>query len=757
MTTSLDRLLASTAMAAALLLAAPVQALPVLFTGGNVTVDGVAGAVGNIEAGQTVTVEGALLQLQAADGSIVTFAPGSTFRLTGEGDNISFELISGSMRVASNGTPISVTRGGVTISTSGGAFSAFEGEGGGLEGRVNEGTATVANGAGTRDFAKGEGYVATETSIAGTFTPPAATTPQYLLAAFDSEGGDYSPADDQGPGGAQIVDGAGGGYGGTPPVTGVIVPLEGDEFPGYTILYAADSIGIDGREDASVTIGSGGELNQYDLEPGYEERLERNSNQSLERGDANGNIFIERWAGGETRGNYYNVHNGDTFSSMGRTSHQGFHIVYGMPTPEADLPVTGTAIYSLVAATNPTMDNGRFAPGTFDGELGITFGPSFLVGIDFSVDMPGDHVYLIQTAGGAAAPSAAPSYTDFANGIFRVHGIAIAEGGAACPSSNCDASIYGLFGGAAGEDVGIVYRIMDFTADMDDLFRGTQISGAAAFTQASFSGGGGGGGSSQTEVGDVKTDWQVAFGGGSVDVRHESEVYIDGDDTVNSWRWTAASGSWGRGTKPAEDAGGVADVIAWSRWGTGTPDIYSNVNSEWEEFGLAGSIAQHYHVVVGAPVTNLPVGGTADYDLIGGTRPTMTDDPSTPGTLTSAAMRIDFATQRVGLELAASQGGNDWSLETPGGLAGTAASGMQLVAQGSVGFVPPDFFYGNNNGAAGFAVEASLNGNPCGACVSDVRGFVAGDGVSHAGLTYRFSPNFGDPSLIGAAAFAKAP
>ena len=65
MTTSLDRLLASTAMAAALLLAAPAQALPVLFTGGDVTVDGVAGAVGNIEAGQTVTVEGALLQLQA--------------------------------------------------------------------------------------------------------------------------------------------------------------------------------------------------------------------------------------------------------------------------------------------------------------------------------------------------------------------------------------------------------------------------------------------------------------------------------------------------------------------------------------------------------------------------------------------------------------------------------------------------------------------------------------------------------------------
>ena len=121
-------------------------------------------------------------------------------------------------------------------------------------------------------------------------------------------------------------------------------------------------------------------------------------------------------------------------------------------------------------------------------------------------------------------------------------------------------------------------------------------------------------------------------------------------------------------------------------------------------------------------------------------------------------MRVDFAALRVGLTLDVSQGGNDWSLETPGGLAATAASGMSLVAQGSgAGSVPPDFFYGNNNGAAGFAVEASLNGNPCGACRSDVRGFVAGDGASHAGLTYRFAPGVADPSLIGAAAFAKAP
>ncbi|MEQ8268808.1 MAG: hypothetical protein RH982_16560 [Parvibaculum sp.] len=480
-----NRLLAATALAALLGSAAlPVSsasALPVLF-GGPVSVGGQTMELGDIAPGQTVTAT-SLLQLQAPDGSIVTIEPGSVFTLTGEGNTISFELVSGAMRVASKGTPISVSRGGVTVSTAGGTFSAFQGEGGGLGGRVNEGTATVVTANGTREFRRGEGYVATETSIAGTFTPPAANAPQYAEA--DSGETDFSPADVQGQNGSLVAeDAAGGGssYGGTPPVTGVTVPLSGTEDTGYSIVYAADAIGIDARAPGSVTIGAGGELNQYDVEPAYEERLERNSNDSLERGNSNG-IFVERWAGGETNGNYYNTFNGTTYSNMGRTSWQGFHIVYGKPTDEANIPVAGHATYALVAATNPTMDNASFAPGTFTGEMGVTFGPSFLVGVDFSIDMPGDHVYQIQTAGGAAAPSQAPSYTDFANGIFNLNNIAMAQGGAACPSSGCIAVVYGLFGGAAAEDLGIAYRIIDFSAPVDDTFRGTQISGAAAFTQ----------------------------------------------------------------------------------------------------------------------------------------------------------------------------------------------------------------------------------------------------------------------------------
>ena len=97
-TTILNRLLATTALGAVLALtAAPASALPVLFGGGSVQVDGQSGPVTNIEPGQTVTAT-ELLQLQAPDGSIITIEPGSVFTLTGEGDNLSFELVSGAIR-----------------------------------------------------------------------------------------------------------------------------------------------------------------------------------------------------------------------------------------------------------------------------------------------------------------------------------------------------------------------------------------------------------------------------------------------------------------------------------------------------------------------------------------------------------------------------------------------------------------------------------------------------------------------------------
>jgi len=739
---SFNRLLATTALAAVLSLSAGgAMALPVLF--GGASVDGASAA--NIEPGQTVTAT-TLLQLQAPDGSIVTIEPGSVFTLTGEGDTISFELVSGAMRVASSGTPIAISKGGVTISTTGGAFSAFESEEGGLSGRVNQGSATVANGAGSRDFATGQGYEANETSIAGTFTPPPVNTTQLTQPEPDDT--NYSPADDQGSEGSEIVEeaagGGSGGYGGTPPVTGVVVPVTGDEDTGYVIAYAADSVGIDARDDVTVTIGSGGELNQYQVGDGSDERLERNSNASLERADSNGNVFIERWAGGETHGNYYNDYNGTTFSSLGRTSHQGFHSVYGKPTAEGDIPTAGVATYDLVAATNPTIDDGSFAPGTFTGELGVLFGPIFKVGVDFTVDMPGDHTYAVLTAGGAAAPSAAPQYKDFSKGLFRINDIAVAQGGATCPSANCTASLYGLFTGAAGEDLGVAYQIMDFSVPTDDLFRGKRISGAAVFTQGSYTPGDPPPSSSSGEIEAPlgAGPYLAAFDGVFVDT---STIELDGDGALSSFvnDYTGEGGT-DRGDTSVAELWGNEDVTI-GRWNDGTTTGYLARQLD--------PLVDGYHYAVGTAALNLPAYGVASYTLAAATAPTFADGGGLPGTLTGA-MSIGYGggMPSVGLDLEIDMPDDHvYVVETPGGLALPHLSPFVVYTTGSA--YPVNSIVKAGSGT--FTIDDGGRACPSnGSCFFSLYGFVSGEGGASAALNYKiWQSGYFAQSISGSGAF----
>lgn len=758
---SFNRLLATTALAAVLSLPLTAHALPVLF--GGATVNGAETAT--IEPGQTVTAT-TLLQLQAADGSIITIEPGSVFTLTGEGDSLSFELVSGAIRVASSGMPVSVSRGGVTVTTAGGAFSAYGNDDGGLDGRINQGTATVQNGSGTREFARGEGYEASDTAIAGTFTPPAPGSTQFAQNGGPDDDADFSPADQQGSNGSSIVEeaaggGGSGGYGGTPPVTGVVVPLEGVEDTGYAVVYAADAIGIDARDPAKVTIGANGELNQYDLEPGMPERLERNSNESLERGHSGNAVFVERWAGGETRGNYFNDNNGTLFSDMGRTSHQGFHIAYGKPT--VDMPVTGIATYTLAAATSPTIDDGSFAPGTFSGEMSILFGPSLGVGIDFDIDMPGDHVYNIRTPGGVANPTTGGIYWDEAARIFRVNNISMAQGGAACPTSGCEAVVYGLFGGTNASDIGVSYQIIDFSVPYDDLFRGKRISGAAAFSQGSYDAGGGPDTPDPMQSGAVdaplvaspsNVKWYgslfyspaINFQTGK-NLGMQNDIVAWGDDgAVNFIQATETSlASFDRGTAVTADLYGT-EYMQIGRWNGGNIDVFLGSNQTFSPNGYQGVI-----YLVGSMLgsTLRPENITATYDLAGATAPIFAGGNFAPGVFDGTAS-IQFGAAntnaKMGLDatVTMNEGGDIvvYNISTTGGTATPGTSEITLFGSqinGSYQVQSPD-------GAAcsGSAVNCNVN----------VNGFVGGPQAREAGITYLIGNNMAS-AIYGAAIFSR--
>lgn len=240
-----------------------------------------------------------------------------------------------------------------------------------------------------------------------------------------------------------------------------------------------------------------------------------------------------------------------------------------------------------------------------------------------------------------------------------------------------------------------------------------------------------GGHGGHTFEGETREGWNVSYGVQTNDVRDSSLVYLD-DGVVNSWQWDAGGGM-GRGYKDAADQGGDS-VIAWSRWTEGRMEYLSG-DDGWHEYPESYDTI-HAHLVAGAPATEVPVSGSADYAMMGGTRPTLSvGSADAVGTLNSATLRVDFASQRVGLEMSTSQGATDWGVQTLGGLAGTAHHGMRLTSQGDSGLTPHHYFYGNSGGGDGSLV-ISRNGADCGDCYGAVRGFLAGEGASHAGLTY---------------------
>lgn len=744
---------ALTVLSSLALASTPARAVPVLFGANNISVEG-GGDTSDLAAGALVTVTGALLQLQLADGSTVTVPKGSSFRITGESNALAIEIVSGSLRVDSKGTPITVTHNGSSITTTDGGFSAFASASGGLDGRVNGGTATVSSGGEEQKFAKGEGYLASSGGVAGTFTPPVAGAPQYT-----SNQTQYSSADQRGPDGNTLVAdealGNGGGYGGTPPVTGVIVPLTGDEHTGYSIVYAADSVGIDQRTDVTVTIGANGELNRYKVGDGSSEDLERNSNDSLERGNANGEVFIERWAGGETLGNYYNDHNGTTFSGLGRTSYQGYHLAYG--EVGINIPTAGTALYTLAAATNPTFDRGQTAPGTFTGTLGLTFGPLFKVGVDFTATMAGDRAYNILTPGGSANPSAVAYVDSLDGGIFTISNIAVSQGGISCPTTSCFAIVDGVIGGDAASSVGIVWQILDFGAQVDEFHRGVRLSGAAAFAQDSYDAGGGGGGGgggahAALDSGTLDAPFRKppsgTYFGNSLfapilsfqrEATITHDLVLDERGALIGFRGT----SNGAGTYKLND-GVIADLAGTAymqigRWNGGT--ILKNDATYFTVDGWQG-----VPYLIGSPINNnaLPTSGTATYALSAATAPIFASGVFAPGLFEGSAAILFGAS-----------GGNQWKLGLDATVTMQETSGEVIYNLSTLGGIVDPSQSPIQGSIAFYTIDSPVGSSICvsATCQVDIRSaIVGGPSGRDAGINYAIYQNSND-AIMGSALF----
>jgi hypothetical protein len=207
----------------------------------------------------------------------------------------------------------------------------------------------------------------------------------------------------------------------------------------------------------------------------FTQELARGSAQSA---DVGGDSIITwgRW----TNGSYEMVQTfGTTPVALG--AEQGLHYVIGGMTPNANMPIAGTAnaSFSLMGATRPTFGDGAMPAGTLTGSLAVSWGgvTATKVGMSLSVSMPGDANYVVTTSGALGNPAASQVGTLFNAQFFGTVPL-VSPGSRACAANPgaCNANITGFFAGPAAQRAGLAYQIGSGSAQQS-------IYGAAAFAK----------------------------------------------------------------------------------------------------------------------------------------------------------------------------------------------------------------------------------------------------------------------------------
>ena len=406
------------------------------------------------------------------------------------------------------------------------------------------------------------------------------------------------------------------------------------------------------------------------------------------------------------------------------------HAVWG--TPAFDLPTTGIINYDLVGWTTPTANLSTDTTGaTFDGSLALDFG-ALAVGLEATVTLP-EQSYSFATSGGVAAPSLSINANPSSGrGLFFSANLDTLDG------SGRDVTrrtfVQGFLAGENASHVGLTYGIRAASNNT--------IQGSAAFRAAVSAGGdmgGGDGGVSSAPDGEVPLSasqgsyaYEGHFGNGASTA--DTFVVTDGvfrearlSGTFNGIRYTPNAA-----TQTIVD--GDQGVIAWQR----ENNIEAFADSAFGGSRAPAGADRFYHTVWGAPVVNLPTMGLVSYELIGATEATSTDGSGIRGTFTGA-LAVDFVGYDVGVEGSVAFGDVTYAFASDGGV---DAPSIALFTSGR-----DDIFFDE-------IVSATKDGSEL-ALGAYLQGFLAGDGASHAGLTYAIRDS-NSVTIEGAAAFRVA-
>ncbi len=415
-----------------------------------------------------------------------------------------------------------------------------------------------------------------------------------------------------------------------------------------------------------------------------------------------------------------NGYGGETIDTYG--PNDGLH--YGFSTSPTPVSITvGTGTYDVAAFTRPTYADGSLVTeASLTGQLAIDFA-TLRAGLEAALEttVAGEQqLYTLTSTGGLAAPSARARTS---GGVLAME---IAVSATTTDTTRCSGVCAGLFAlggsGANGEVVAGTYFLQGFSPTLKGAVVFTQTALEGAPMEAPF-------GTGLEYRGIGLGGNLIGFGAGTVSLDTAGKLQvIDG---------------WERGDAQAMESGGLAGMIGWTRWAGGT--IERSDGRSTQEIGANNG----RHLVWYRPLSNLPTSGSATYSLIGATAPSratvLPSVPSeVPGALTSGALAVNFATMRIGIDLAVSFAGNAYTLGSSGG---TATPSATLESNGRFSL-----------NSFGLGDQIVMTGNGCTGpnCQGSLDGSLAGDGASHAALTYTFSPGpNAAPQVQGVAAFSR--
>ena len=209
-----------------------------------------------------------------------------------------------------------------------------------------------------------------------------------------------------------------------------------------------------------------------------------------------------------------------------------------------------------------------------------------------------------------------------------------------------------------------------------------------------------------------------------------AQVTFDGSGRATAFA-NALEGPFNVGTATAVSDGNDG-IVAWGRWMNG---VTGGTSTTMGNRTLNPNNPLHY--VVGLPVTNMPVSGTATYTVIGYTPISGGLSGATLNT-SQTAITVNFASSSASMSFGMDVGGQNFS------------SGFALTRTNQ------RFGAASTTGALFSGSGALLRGGSINDGFVSAQGFLAGSGASRAGAIFDASINSLEASGKGAIAFTKS-